>query len=653
LFRRSVFAIAIVWSLCSLAPAQAPPSTVKEITAWPEGTADLNDGWRMQSGDDPAWAQPGYDDSAWQVVSLAARSMDARQDPPIGFVWYRLHLRLPSSRPAMGVLLTLPENAYEVFVNGRPAGAARIGSPLTVYFPVSHFVPLPDGVQDLEVAVRTRAILYIRLCYGVSDPFYGAWVGSARVARAFADRSRLDRMASRQNGVLPTQALDMVVVFGGLAVLALFLSQRTVEYLWLSVYLMLIGLADLSYAAAFHGLLPCSFNSLFADPAIFVYLLIQIEFTFAFAHRRLSHGWRAFQALLALMTVAGLCSNTFALFPIAYSAVQAALQLIVSLTLPILLLAWFRRGNREVAWIIVPSFLNLPGAVFDTAWVADRLHFIHLESDLPLVSFAIGSIRLMTSAAMNFLYLVAIGIVLFVRYTRVMREQARTTAELEAAREIQSRLVPLELPQIEGCCVRAAYVPAAEVGGDFFQVLRQDDGSALIAVGDVSGKGLRAAMTGTLAIGALRTLADQGMSPAKLLSALNRQLLQAGQGGFVTMLCARLGPDGTLTLANAGHLYPYSNGIEVALETGMPLGITIDADYVETTVRLNPGDTFTFLSDGVVEARRADGELFGFERAQAISGKSPQEIAEAAQEFGQEDDITVLTLALTPANVLV
>jgi hypothetical protein len=607
----------------------------------------------MQSGDDPAWAQPGYDDSAWRVVSLAARSMDARQDPPIGFVWYRLHLRLPASRPPMGILLTLPENAYEIFLNGRPASAARIGSPLTVYFPVSHFVPLPDGLRDLEIAVRARVTLYIRVCYGVSDPFYGAWVGPARVTRAFVDRSRLDRLASKQNGVLPTQALDMVVVFGGLAVLALFLAQRAVEYLWLSVYLMLIGLADLSYAATFHGLLPYSFNSLFADPAIFVYLLIQIEFTFAFAHRRPSRGWRAFQAFLALMTVAGLCSNTFALFPIAYSAVQATLQLIVSLALPILLVAWFRRGNREVAWLIVPSFLNLPGAVFDTAWVADRLHIIHLDSELPLVSFAIGPIRLMTSAAMNFLYLVAIGIVLFVRYTRVMREQTRTTAELEAAREIQSGLVPLELPEIEGCCVRAAYVPAAEVGGDFFQVLRHDDGSTFIAVGDVSGKGLRAAMTGTLAIGALRTLADQCMSPAKLLTVLNRQLLLAGQGGFVTMLCARLSPDGALTLANAGHLYPYRNGTEVALETGMPLGIAPDAGYVETTVQMNPGDSFTFLSDGVVEARRADGELFGFERAQAISGKSPQEIAAAAQEFGQEDDITVLTLALTPANVLV
>jgi serine phosphatase RsbU (regulator of sigma subunit) len=172
----------------------------------------------------------------------------------------------------------------------------------------------------------------------------------------------------------------------------------------------------------------------------------------------------------------------------------------------------------------------------------------------------------------------------------------------------------------------------------------------LIAVGDVSGKGLRAAMTGTLAIGALRTLADQGMSPANLLSALNRQLVRAAQGGFVTVLCARLAPDGVLTVANGGHLFPYRNGEEIPVPTGMPLGITPDAAYDESSFRLQPGDSITFLSDGVVEARRPDGELFGFDRAQTLSARAPEQIAQAAQEFGQEDDITVLSLAFMPAG---
>jgi hypothetical protein len=572
------------------------------------------------------------------------------QDLPVGFVWYRLHLRLPAFRPSMGLDLALPENAYEVFINGKPADNARIGSPLTFYFPVQRFVPLPDGVQDMEIAVRARSTKYYRTSYGKSDPFLGAWVAPAGAARTYAELTRINMLAGKQYGILPGITLDLFVLLGALAVLALFLAQRTVEYLWLSIYLALIALSDIFYTAAFHFLLPYSLNSCFADPVIFLYLAVQIEFTFAFAHRRLSRAWRTFQACLAFMTVAGLVCNNLDIFPITYIGVQAVLQLFVSLAIPVSLLLWFRRGNRKAGWLILPSFINLPGAVLDAGWVAGRLNLVPNDSMQSLIGFEVGPLQVTTAAAMNFLYLVAIGVVLFFRYTRVTREQTRAAAELEAAREIQSRLVPMELPEIEGCSVKAAYVPAAEVGGDFFQVLRHDDGSVLIAVGDVSGKGLRAAMTGALAIGALRTLADEGMGPADLLAALNRQLLRAAQGGFVTMLCARLAPDGLLTLANAGHLFPYRNGEETAVSTGMPLGITADAAYDETSFRLHPGDAITFLSDGVVEARKPDGELLGFDRAQALSARPPEQIAQAAQDFGQEDDITVLSLAFVPAG---
>jgi sigma-B regulation protein RsbU (phosphoserine phosphatase) len=83
--------------------------------------------------------------------------------------------------------------------------------------------------------------------------------------------------------------------------------------------------------------------------------------------------------------------------------------------------------------------------------------------------------------------------------------------------------------------------------------------------------------------------------------------------------------------------------------SSLPLGITADAEYTETTLRLAPGDTFTFLSDGVVEAQSPSGELFGFERTGAIAAQSAESIADVAQRFGQEDDITVLTLKLVPA----
>jgi serine phosphatase RsbU (regulator of sigma subunit) len=221
--------------------------------------------------------------------------------------------------------------------------------------------------------------------------------------------------------------------------------------------------------------------------------------------------------------------------------------------------------------------------------------------------------------------------------------------EMASAREVQQRLVPAALPEIAAYRLAAAYLPAAEVGGDFYQVLEQRDSAALILVGDVSGKGLKAAMKGALAIGATRTLASEELNPGLLLTRLNRELVRAQDGGFITCLCARIARDGAVILANAGHLAPYCNGEEVELESGLPLGIAADLEYGETGLQLNHGDRLMLLSDGVVEARKADGELFGFERTRAISTQSAEQIAKTAELFGQEDDITVLTLSFEPA----
>ena len=200
---------------------------------------------------------------------------------------------------------------------------------------------------------------------------------------------------------------------------------------------------------------------------------------------------------------------------------------------------------------------------------------------------------------------------------------------------------------VEGYRIESAYLPAQEVGGDFYQVLQQKDGTHLIVVGDVSGKGLKAAMTGTLAIGALRSLAGEGLGPAALLTRLNRQLAQEPDGGFITCVCLIASSSGRVVIANAGHPAPYCNGAEVDLDGDLPLGIVEEVPYIETELNLETGETLTLLSDGVVEARSASGELFGFERTRGISRERAGKIAATAQQFGQEDDITVLTVMRT------
>jgi serine phosphatase RsbU (regulator of sigma subunit) len=172
-------------------------------------------------------------------------------------------------------------------------------------------------------------------------------------------------------------------------------------------------------------------------------------------------------------------------------------------------------------------------------------------------------------------------------------------------------------------------------------------GGVLVIIGDVSGKGMPAAMTVSLLVGTVLTLADSTTRPSEILTGLNRRLQGRSRGGFTTCLVLRADADGALTIANAGHIAPYLAGKELPLENGLPLGISADTIYAESIFQLSLGQQLTLLTDGVVEARNKAGELFGFERSASRSTQHAEVIAQAAEAFGQEDDITVVTVART------
>ncbi len=230
------------------------------------------------------------------------------------------------------------------------------------------------------------------------------------------------------------------------------------------------------------------------------------------------------------------------------------------------------------------------------------------------------------------------------------RDRASLQGEMDAARRIQQLLVPSTIESAAGWGVEAAFLPAREVGGDFYHCDALPGGRQRVMIGDVSGKGTAAAMTAALLIGAAKGRGAD--SPAELLEHLNLVLSDSRVGGFTTFLCADLASDGTVILANAGHLAPYCNGEEVQIEPGLPLGINQGTRYSITTLHLEPGQGLTLMTDGVVEARNANGELFGFEKTRAASGQPAEQIAQAAQAYGQEDDITVLTLTLAPVGAV-
>jgi len=160
----------------------------------------------------------------------------------------------------------------------------------------------------------------------------------------------------------------------------------------------------------------------------------------------------------------------------------------------------------------------------------------------------------------------------------------------------------------------------------------------LVVVGDVSGKGMSAAMVVSMLSGAIANRHAQ--TPAALLTELNQVLCSHFDRGFVTALCLLFAP-GRVVAASAGHPAPYCDGKEAPVVGGLPLGVVPDVSYDEVVLS---GTQFTVVSDGVVEAANARGELFGFDRTREISGKPAKQIAEVARAWGQNDDITVLTV---------
>jgi serine phosphatase RsbU (regulator of sigma subunit) len=168
--------------------------------------------------------------------------------------------------------------------------------------------------------------------------------------------------------------------------------------------------------------------------------------------------------------------------------------------------------------------------------------------------------------------------------------------------------------------------------------------------GDVAGKGLQAGMLVALLVGAIRSTAETTFDPLALLDALNRRLLGRNEA-YATCLALKIAADGAVTLANAGHVPPYLNGQPVAMEGALPLGLLEGAQFSVTQFKLQPDDRLVLASDGLAEAMNAEGQLFGFARVQQLvqEGKTADEIANVIQAFGQEDDVSIITLTRASA----
>jgi serine phosphatase RsbU (regulator of sigma subunit) len=246
-----------------------------------------------------------------------------------------------------------------------------------------------------------------------------------------------------------------------------------------------------------------------------------------------------------------------------------------------------------------------------------------------------------------------------------VRERERIEQELRTAQAIQHAFLPKDVPAFPGWQLARYYQSAREVGGDFYDFLVFDDGRLGLIIGDVTGKGVPAALVMATVHTMLRTAAVQGMiSPGRVLARVN-DLLSADipPGMFVTCFFAILDPkSGHMRYANAGQELPYrrhNGGVSELWATGMPLGMMPGTHYEEQEVTLCPGESILFYSDGLVEAHNTAYDMFDYSRLSALIEAYPgdpslidfllNELATfTGNEWDQEDDVTMMTLFRAP-----
>ena len=605
-------------------------------------------GWRMMWGDDARWAAPDFDDSQWPLVRQVNTGPSAVLDRPgpQRAVWYRTAFAVPAwwSNRDLALGIWRLDDAYEVFANGVKigewgqlppprGGASDDGGVSAIGLRYrTHLIPASQTRGgEVRLAIR-RWNLRGRIgweSHGFSPiPTWGEPV--IGLATTVAQAGELLTYRNYFSG-LPGLVSWMAILVCGLFCLRKWLREASAADLWLGLALI-FSAAYWSLALPMH-LTDWPKNSLSA--------LVATAGTYAASNlflgwflAELVPAWRRPLQWASILIAAGVATTVVSSYyqvpditiGVALRNLSHLAQFAISVAAAI---ALWRSGQSLPLPIVIGVALRAAVAIFTNTRNPVNYYFAG-----PFVFSLRRTSDLVVALALVWLL-----------HSQARRERARREAlarDLDAARRIQETLMGTGGGATPGFVVEAAYLPATEVGGDFYQVIPGGDGSLLVLVGDVSGKGLRAAMLAGSVVGSLRN--ELSRQPGQVLAHLNRSLVGRNDGGFVTACCVRIDADGVATVANAGHVAPYLNGREAEVEPGLPLGLAPGVEYGESRLELEDA-ALVLVSDGVVEAANATGELFGFHRTRELSTKSAHEIAEAAKAWGQNDDITVVTVA--------
>lgn len=644
-------------AVCAGGESRAPaPLAVAGLGA---GAVPLDGGWEFRTGDSMAWAAPGFDDSSWERL-IAGRPWGQQGHARYsGFAWYRKRLDLQAASGAANFEVLFPEvdQAYEIYWNGALVGGCGSLPPHPVwdYDQVPHVFPLAGSATGvLAVRVWNAPPLSDEdpgLKGGlVTTPLVGV---PAAIANA---QAALDYSWLRGHQFVFTENL----VFALVALLSFLAWLRNREQ-WLLLWMTSFTLSPVLTLLLLDARIPVPYTISMSlaqplvalrDVSVWLLLLWLLDLR---ADARLLRLTRVLIGISLAANVLDGAMVAMAWHPRLSRAMQvgdafttAGNTVLELYPLVLVAMAAMRRKQLDVARVAVAVsafVLEMTNVIQDVAGQGRRFtHWKLADRMNEPVLMVKGSAMSLVDALEAVLFVCAVWAV-YRSFFEERRRQLAVEQELWNARELQRVLVPEAPFEFQGFRVTSTYLPAQEVGGDFFQVLPAGDG-ALIVIGDVSGKGLRAAMAVSFLVGALRALATPETGPAELLEELNRRLMGRLQGGFATCLAMRVEADGRCRASVAGHPGPFVDGRELELDGALPLGMFAEIAYPETEFVLAPGETCALYTDGLLEARDRAGELFGFARLAKLFAARPtaEEAGQAAVEFGQDDDITVVSI---------
>jgi hypothetical protein len=647
-------------------PAATPGGTTPLIVrGLGDATAPLGGVWQFHTGDDPAWSSPTLDDSKWEGI-LADKPWGMQTHfGYTGYAWYRRHIdfvSVPGAAPDLAVILPPVDDVYELYWNGRMVG--HVGKlppdPVWYYQPPAHTFGL-GKVRSGVLAIRVWKAPYASFDTGHTGGLEAVpLAGSPDAIAAHKDQHDYFFLRNRQYFF----ALDLLygIVFV-LAMLSWLLDRKQKLSFWISLF----ALAPVLQTLLFGIHLPLAFRwtmglaqPTFAlqDAALWFLLLYLLKLD----NRPALVKWT--RALACVSIVSTCLDGVLTMFNWSGSHVHllqmgdgllTAVFTVVEVYPLILIPFAFGKRLDLSRWLV--AILAFTTEMLETLRIAleQGSRFTHwtLGDKLSAPLFVVDGNPFPLRTLSATLLFIAIVYAVYRYSVEQSNYQAAVDQEFKSAQELQRVLVPETLPALEGYAITSAYRPAQEVGGDFFQLIPHPDGSAMLLLGDVSGKGLKAAMTVSMIVGAARALAETSENPSDILVGLNRRLCNRLGGGFVTALVLRLEPNGQCMLANAGHLPPFLNEQELDVAGALPLGIVGNAAFSSASFHLAVGDRLTLYTDGLLEARNRARELYGFDRVRKLISTRPDATmaSDAAVHFGQEDDITVLTITRLATGV--